>query len=68
VGSLDIAVFLQPSSDLYMRCPSIPAGIFHYNLEFSRVNDRQKDTATKLQYPFVWRGDGPVELDKYFGY
>lgn len=40
----------------------------------SELSDSKKNTKLrreemkKVTYPFVWRSDGPVELDQYFGY
>jgi hypothetical protein len=63
-GRLDIFVYLQPTNDLYLKVPASPAGRFSYSVSMQRVPDSDIDT----EYPFVWRNDGPVELQKYFGY
>ena len=64
MGSLDILVYFQPTSDLYLLNPAKPAGVFSYNVTMSRIQDENDNT----EYPFIWRNDGPVELDKYFKY
>lgn len=62
IGTLDVLLYLQPTNDFYLKIPAQPAGVFSYNVEMRRTD------ATDVEYPFVWREDGPVELDKYFGY
>ena len=64
VGRLNILVYLRPSSDLYFKAPGVPAGVFTYEVNMTRIPESVKDS----EYPFVWYSDGPVELDKYFGY
>lgn len=69
VGTLNFLVYFQPSNDLYFLEPGSPAGIFTYNVTMKRFNNENRKAETdKAIYPFVWRNDGPVELDKYFGY
>lgn len=63
-GRLDIFAYLQPTNDLYFKVPAIPAGRFSYNVSMRRILDNNDNT----EYPFVWRNDGPVELQKYFLY
>ena len=67
VGTLDVIVYVQPTNDLYITLPGRPAGIFSYNVVMERVGDPVKMTKD-TEYPFVWKSDGPVELDQYFGY
>lgn len=68
LGTLEVLVFLQPTSDLSMRVPPRrAAGRFIYNVTMHRIGS--PETATRsTEYPFVFRDAGPVELDKYFGY
>lgn len=67
-GQLNIFVYLKPSSDLYVKLPGgRPAGVFTYRVEMQRMGDLEEETRRTV-YPFVYRFDGPVELDKYFGY
>lgn len=66
VGSLDILSYLQPTNVLYNKVPGKPAGLFSYNLSMERMVDENIIKST--QYPFVWRDEGPVELQEYFGY
>lgn len=67
VGTLDVIVYIQPTNDLYLTLPGIPAGVFTYNIVMTRSGDPIKSTK-ETEYPFVWMNDGPVELDEYFGY
>lgn len=67
LGNLDVLVYFRPTNDLYFKAPGVPAGIFSYEFTMERIGDPAKETADTV-YPFVWRGDGPVELDQYFGY
>ena len=67
VGTLDILVYVQPTNDLYMTLPGRPAGVFSYNIVMERLGDPIEMT-NNTEYPFVWKDDGPVELDQYFGY
>ena len=62
-GTLDVLTYIQPTNDLYLKVPAAPAGIFSYNVTMKRVTSEDPKV-----YPFVWRNDGPVELDKYFKY
>ena len=63
-GNLDFLVYFQPTNDMYLKVPAIPAGVFSYNVSMIRILDPSDNT----EYPFVWRDDGPIELDKYFKY
>ena len=66
IGSLNILVYPQPTTDLYLKVPGQPIGYFTYAVDMDReaeVGDIEKTT-----YPYVPYEDGPVELDKYFGY
>lgn len=77
-GTLNIFVYLPPTSNLYLKVPSQPVGAFQYTVDMERITgdltktDYNKQIATedveKLNYPFVPYEDGPVELDKFFGY
>jgi cold shock CspA family protein len=67
IGTLDILVYVQPTNDLYMTLPGRPAGVFSYNIVMERLGDPTEMT-NNTEYPFVWKDDGPVELDQYFGY
>ena len=49
---------------MYLQVPGKPAGVFSYDVHMKRIDDPGDNT----EYPFVWRDDGPVELQKYFGY
>lgn len=62
IGTLDILAYLQPTNDMYLKVPAQPAGVFSYRVDMTRTD------AENVEYPFVWREDGPVELDTYFGY
>jgi len=70
VGRLNVLVYLRPSHPLYVsysrRGPQ-PVGVFSYNVSMQRIGDLINETKNSV-YPFVFRFDGPVELDKYFGY
>lgn len=69
IGKLNILSYLQPSSDLYLQVPARPAGVFTYNVSMSRRGDDNRAAeVVGVTYPFVWRDDGPVELDQYFKY
>ena len=63
-GKLDILLYFQPTNDMYLQVPGKPAGVFSYDVHMKRIDDPGDNT----EYPFVWRDDGPVELQKYFGY
>eukprot|EP01038_Epipyxis_sp_PR26KG_P006582 gene6582-9048_t len=67
VGQLNILAYFQPSSEFYFKVPAQPAGVYTYNVTLNRINNVADDTK-QTEYPFVWRDDGPVELEKYFGY
>jgi hypothetical protein len=67
LGNLDVLVYFQPTNDLYFTLPGTPAGVFSYNLTLERLGDPAEETQATM-YPFVPRGDGPVELDQFFGY
>jgi hypothetical protein len=55
-----------------------PVGVYSYIVDMHRLisdvstapneEEARKNEIDKIAYPFVWRTDGPVELDKYFGY
>ena len=62
-GSLDILVYFQPTNDMYLQVPAMPAGVFSYNVSMTRINDN-----SNTEYPFIFRDDGPVELQEFFGY
>lgn len=64
VGQMNILLYLRPTSDLYFLAQGIPAGVFTYDVNMSRI----PEPIAATEYPFVWDSDGPVELDKYFGY
>jgi hypothetical protein len=64
---LDYLVYFQPTSDLYLKEPGTPAGVYTYDVRFERLGDEATETENTV-YPFVWRDAGPVELDQYFGY
>lgn len=72
LGALDVYVYLQPTSDLYLQRPGRPAGVFSYNVTMRRPEGWTQGAAERetedTTYPFVWRDAGPVELDKYFGH
>ena len=65
IGTLDIFSYLQPTTDLYLETRGKPVGRFTYNLEMTREPNQ---SIRSTRYPFIWRSDGPVELDQYFGY
>ena len=65
VGTLDILVYLQPTTNLYMKVPAKPAGVFNYQVRMERIGRTGLDDIT---YPFVPVNDGDVELSDYFGY
>ena len=65
IGTLDVLVYLQPDNKYYMNVPASPVGVFTYNVTMNRIPTEDQRS---IVYPFVWRDDGPVELDKYFGY
>ena len=68
VGELRLLVYLHPTHPLYTRAPGgMPVGSFSYSVDMRRIGDLTSETAQSV-YPFVYRFDGPVELDKYFGY
>jgi hypothetical protein len=67
VGALDILCFIQPTNDLYLRVPRVPAAVFSYNISMKRIGDARYNTRDTV-YPFVEKGAGPVELPEYFGY
>ena len=67
VGTLDVLVFLQPTSNLYFKLPREAAAVFTYIVNMERMEDVESSVKSTL-YPFVWRGVGPVELKSYFGY
>ena len=67
VGTLKVISYIQPSNDLYLRTSGQPGGIFTYNVEMNRIGDPIQEVRATT-YPFVWRDDGPVELNLYFGY
>ena len=67
LGNLDVLVYFQPTNDLYFQVPGTPAGVFSYDITMDRLGSNEEETQDTL-YPFVWRDDGPVELDQYFGY
>ena len=60
VGSLNILSYVQPTSDLYHTVHAEPAAVFSYRVTMKRVVD------SSLAYPFVWRREGPIELQSYF--
>ena len=68
-GQLRVLVFLRPTHVLYTKAPGgmMPVGVFAYNVSMNRIGDLVSETARSV-YPFVYRFDGPVELEKYFGY
>mmetsp|Transcript_16066 Transcript_16066/g.16196 ORF Transcript_16066/g.16196 Transcript_16066/m.16196 type:complete len:360 (+) Transcript_16066:38-1117(+) len=66
VGSLDILGYLPPSNDLYLEVPAEPAVVYSYDVKMDRTASNSSTESTR--YPFVWRDDGPVELNQYFGY
>ena len=68
IGRLNILSYLRPSSDLYLQLPSRPAGVFSYNVTMTRRGGDRSAEVQAATYPFVWRADGPVELDQYFKY
>jgi len=68
IGSLDILVYLQADTDLYLRAPGKPVGVFSYDAVMDRVGGVSSEEVAKSEYPFVWRDAGPVELQDYFGY
>jgi hypothetical protein len=81
LGSLDVLVYLPSTSDLYNQVPATPAGVYTYDVTMDRIVGDEVMTAEKTptiavmqeemrkaEYPFVFRGQGPVELDTYFGY
>jgi hypothetical protein len=65
-GSLKVVVYLQPTVDLYLKVPGKPVGVFNYRVNMERVMDPEE--TDKTVYPYVPKEDGPVELDKFFGY
>lgn len=60
--------FFQPTNDLYFKRPGVPAGVYSYDIEMTRLGDDRTKEVQDTVYPFVWRSDGPIELDQYFGY
>lgn len=71
VGSLDILVYLQPDTNLYLKFPAKPIGDFKYTVTMDRLlpsDDGITEDVKRSSYPYVPREDNPVELDKYFGY
>ena len=77
VGRLNIFTYLNPTDDLYSKRPSKPVGVFFYNVTMNRLSsasnsqNSSENLSSELEktiYPFVWKEDGPVELDQYFGY
>ena len=67
VGDLNILVYPQPTSDLYLKVPKEPAGVFTYQVNMQRVGSAE-DSTKQTVYPFVSRRAGAVELKEYFGY
>lgn len=85
---------MQPNTDLYVKIPGRPAGVFEYDVSMTRIlpneenkpitkiptegSDSESNNENSLtpiikemkdtMYPFVYRADGPVELDQFFGY
>lgn len=68
IGKLNILAYFQPTNDLYYKSPGKPAGVYTYDVEMTRLSSDVKQEISASTYPFVWREDGPVELDKYFNY
>ena len=64
VGRMNLLLYFRPSSIFYPLSPGVPAGVFTYDMNMTRIPEDVRDS----EYPFIWDSDGPVELDKYFGY
>ena len=80
-GTFNILAYLPPTSKLYLKVPARPVGVFQYKVDMERIsgsneetnsNDKNEMTISEeiqqLEYPFVPDSDGPVELQKFFGY
>lgn len=65
IGKLEVAVYLQPTNDLYLKLRGKPAGVFTYEVNMERIRPVEMN---KITYPFVKMNDGPVEIQDYFGY
>lgn len=69
IGTLSVLAYFQPTNELYMKIPGKPAGVYTYDIVMNRLGtDDIQEEIKRSQYPFIWRDDGPIELDKYFGY
>lgn len=64
VGRMNLLLYFRPTSMFYSLAPGIPAGVFSYDINMTRIPEEVRAS----EYPFIWDSDGPVELDKYFGY
>jgi hypothetical protein len=67
LGTVDVLSFFRPSNDLYFKVPKEAAAVFTYNVTMERIGDVKESTSSTI-YPFVWRDQGPIELNEYFGY